>query len=445
MRILTIIDHLGPGGRQRTAQNFTIGYQEAGCEVAVLTLTQAGPRLRALQQCKVPVFVGGPTVNDQAGATRKAIGWCPDVIHLHSEGPVRDFEARSVEMLKAASSVHVPVLETTSFGKVDYRQRYTLTDVHLLMTRWTLWRWRQWSRPLRPRPLGVIVPITADPSTFYPAPHDEVSAFRRRYGLPGEAVVLGCVARPDPLKWPPLLFDSFKAVAAVHPHVYFMVAGLAEAARRSVEALPPDVRRRFIELPFIQDDAALRTFYSAADVFLHASPIGESFGLVFVEALLSGTPVVTHSTPAKHNSQLEVVGHLRGGLIANDEEGMISALHQLIRDAPLRQRLAQQGSDYVRAHYTQEQVIPTLLQIADIARQTPERSTLERRLRTEAGLRSDVSDEEVALLLKNTIGRVPLRQRLLMRLVHTPALIRPWWAYKARRPRSSFPGPLTAS
>lgn len=443
MRILTIIDHLGPGGRQRTAQNFTLGYQEAGCDVAVLTLMQAGPRLDTLQQRGVPVFVGGPTASEQVAAIRGAEAWRPDVIHLHSEGPVRDFEARAVETLKAARDTHVPVLETTSFGKVDYQQRYTLTDVHLLMTRWILWRWRQWSRPLRPRPLGVIVPITADPSTFYPASPDEVAAFRKQFGLPDGAVVLGCVARPDPLKWPPLLFNAFEAVASAHPHVYFVVAGLAEAARPRVEAMPADVRHRFIELPFIQDDAALRTFYSAVDVFLHGSPIGESFGLVFVEALLSGTPVVTHSTPAKHNSQLEVVGHMRGGLIANDEAGMVSAVHQLVHDAPLRQRLARQGAAHVRAHYTQDQVIPALLQIAEIARETPERDALERRLVTEAGLVSEVSDEEVGALLDNTIGRVPLRQRILMRLVHTPAFIRPWWAYKSRRQQPPFLGPAT--
>lgn len=207
----------------------------------------------------------------------------------------------------------------------------------------------------------------------------------------------------------------------------------------------PPAPRRFVELPFIQGDDTLRTFYSAADVFLHASPIGESFGLVFVEALLSGTPIVTHSTPAKNNSQLEVVGHLRGGLIANGEAGIVSAMHQLVRDAPLRQRLALQGAAHVRTHYTLEQVIPTLLQIAEIARGTPSREALEARLRSEVGLVTEVSDEEIAALLADTLGRVPRGQRLLMRLVHTPALARLWWALKARRPQHTFPGPLTSS
>ena len=428
MRILTIIDKLSVGGRQRTAQDYTLGYQRAGMDVAVLALQAAGPRLRTLQQAGVPVFLG------EAGSVGlgEAASWRPDVVHLHSEGPVRPFEARAVEALLAQSARRPIVLETAAFGRVDYRQRYTATDVHLLVSPWVLWRWQQWTRPLVPRPVGAAVPNMVDAQTFYPAPPEAVRAFRAQHGLPPHAVVFGSLARPDPLKWPAFLFDAFEEVAQRHPDAYFLVAGLSDSARGRIAALPEGVRRRIVELPFFHDDALLRTCYSAMDVFLHGSPIGESFGLVFVEALLCGTPIVTHATPAKHNSQVEVVGHERGGLVAAAPSHMAAAMERLLLDPALRHRLAEQGAAHVRAHYTEEHIVPLLLRIVEHARRAPSRDALARALGDDPRVTSDVDNAYIRSLLDHTLGRVPWRQKALMRLVHRPALFRAWWAVKGR-------------
>ena len=48
MRVLTVVGDLGPGGTQRVAQNYTVGYKQAGCEAAVLAITAGGPRVREL-------------------------------------------------------------------------------------------------------------------------------------------------------------------------------------------------------------------------------------------------------------------------------------------------------------------------------------------------------------------------------------------------------------
>ena len=438
MRILTIIDKLSVGGRQRTAQDYTLGYQRAGVEVAVLALQAAGPRLQPLQQAGVPVFLG------EAGTAglAEAAAWTPDVLHLHSEGPVRVFEARAVETLLAQSPRRPAVIETSAFGRVDYQQRYTATDVHLLVSPWVLWRWQQWTRPLRPQPVGAAVPNMVDARTFYPASPDAVQAFRAQHGLPHDAVVFGCLARPDPLKWPPFLFDAFEDVAQRHPGAYYLVAGLSDSARKRIAALPDDVHRRVVELPFLHDDAQLRTCYSAMDVFLHGSPIGESFGLVFVEALLCGTPIVTHATPAKHNSQMEVVGHERGGLIAATPSRMADAMERLLLEPALRRQLAEQGAAHVRAHYTEKQVIPLLLRIIEHVRRAPSRDALARALRDDPAVTSHVADAYIRALLGRTLGQVPWHQKALMHLVHRPTLFRAWWALKGRLLRPSDTDPI---
>ena len=87
------------------------------------------------------------------------------------------------------------------------------------------------------------------------------------------------------------------------------------------------------------------------DGFLHLSRIGESFGMVLCEAMLCGVPVVTLSTPLKDNSQLEVVGHGIGGLVALTPRAVPEAMLALIADAGLRARVRAGGAAWVEERF----------------------------------------------------------------------------------------------
>ncbi|MEM1041290.1 MAG: glycosyltransferase family 4 protein [Bacteroidota bacterium] len=431
MKILTVIDTLKRGGRQRAAQDYALGYLRAGHGSAVLAVTGGGPRAQVLRQREVPVFIGGDDEAARAEAIRAAQAWQPDAVHLHSFGPPLPVMAEAIAHLKAALPA-APVLETTSFGKVDYRQRYTLTDVHLLMTRWAFWRWQKWTRSLRLPPLGVVAPITADPTSFYPVTAAERAAFRRTHGVPDDAFLFGRVGQPSVWKWDPVIFPAFARVARRYPQSYLFLVGLPPELRPDLDALDASVRERIIEVPLLDGDAALRACYGALDVFLHAARIGESFGLVLTEAMLCECPVVTLSTPARDNSQLEVVGHLRGGLVVNGEDGMVAAMTQLLRDEPLRRRLAEQGAEHVRSTLTLDHVVPALLRIIEMARAAPSRDALARALRAAPDLVTHVSDAEIVRRLHDTLDRVPRSHELMMQLIHVPLVARLVWGAKAR-------------
>lgn len=427
MRVLTIIENLEWGGRQRAAQDYSIGLTDAGWDVAVLSFEAGGPREGILASRGVPVFVGGVTEAEQAGARRAALEWDPDLIHLHSAGPPSSAEAKTVEALLACLPNRVPVLETTSFGKVDYgRSRYKLTDVHLLMTAWGYWKWRQWSRPIRPRPLGVVIPITANPAAFYPATKGERQMFRERHGLPDDAFVFGRIGQPSIWKWSPVIFDAFERVAVRHARAHLLLVGLPEELRSRLDALPASIRARVVEIPFLHGDEALRVAYGSLDTFLHAAEIGESFGLVLTEAMLCECPVITLSRPSRDNSQLEVVGHLRGGLVVNGTDGMEDAMNRLIEDGALRQQLAEGGATHIRAHYTPEQVVPQLMRVGTLACAASTREDLRDALDREPTLTTDIAEGEIRRLLYHTIDRVPLWQRLLLHLAHVPLFFRIW-------------------
>jgi glycosyltransferase involved in cell wall biosynthesis len=87
----------------------------------------------------------------------------------------------------------------------------------------------------------------------------------------------------------------------------------------------------------------LRVFYDAAKIFVFPS-LYEGFGLPPLEAMAHGTPVVTSNT----SSLPEVVDH--AAVLVNPENvfEIMRALHRVLLDQSLRQKLKQRGYEQVK-------------------------------------------------------------------------------------------------
>jgi glycosyltransferase involved in cell wall biosynthesis len=425
MRVLTIVDDLGPGGTQRAAQNYALGYRRAGHASAVLTLQGGGPREGELVRAGVEVFASPSAGNP--GALAAAEAWAPDLLHLHRRGSAEPVSAAALRRLRAGA--RPAVLETNVFARADYSDDRALIDVHLQLSRWCLWKWSRWTRELRPAPLGVVLPYAVDPGAFYRAP-EEGAAFRAAHGIPEDALVLGRVGQPSVWKWHPALLRAFGEVAPRHPRAYLLLVGLPPELRAALDALPDAARRRVVELPFLGGDDALRAGYNAMDAFVHAAQIGESFGMVLAEAMLCECPVVTLSRPARDNSQLEVVGHEVGGLVASNEGALAEAMERLLADAEARRRLGAAGARTIRERFALGTVTESLLRIAEHAVAHRDRAALSRALREDPALVTSVRDEEIEALLARSIGEPVSSERLAMWLVHQPRLYRLWCRLK---------------
>ena len=145
-----------------------------------------------------------------------------------------------------------------------------------------------------PRNKVTVLPGGVDVETFHPI--DRVEA-KRRLGLEGKRVLL-CVGRFDPLKRYDLAVSAAALLRERHDVEVVLVGGdldndpEAERLSALAKTLGMDGSVRFAgTVP--HDD--LPEYYSAADVLLAPSWY-ESFGLVALEAMACGTPVVAART-----------------------------------------------------------------------------------------------------------------------------------------------------
>jgi glycogen(starch) synthase len=114
------------------------------------------------------------------------------------------------------------------------------------------------------------------------------------------------------------------------------------------QELPAEIRRRIRLLGRLPDTEVDR-WLQTADVFV-APSLYESFGLIFVEAMRWGTPVVG----TRVGGIPEIVEHERTGLLVppQEPEKVAAALIRLLQDEPLRRRLGEAGRRHVENHFS---------------------------------------------------------------------------------------------
>jgi glycosyltransferase involved in cell wall biosynthesis len=348
IRFLTVVSTLTRGGIERAAMNYALGYRRAGFPSAVLAYNGGGPRQAALEAEGVEVFVGGNSPDQLDSAVSAARAWSPDILHLNRPG---EADERSASILRAMAHPRMRVLETNVFSYADRSADRMWIDVHLHLSRWCLWKWSQSVRGLTPCSPGIVVPYSVDCAAFQPVTSAERIAYRQRHGIPTDAVVFGRVGQASLGKWSPLIVDAFAAVARTVPNAWLAICGLPAALEAPLAALPPEIRARVCRFPITDSDSELRSYYGVMDIFLHAATKGESFGQVLCEAMLSGLPVITLSTPLRDNSQIEVVAHEKTGLVVRDLDQAVDAMLRLSLDSELRSKLASQAPQWVRQTY----------------------------------------------------------------------------------------------
>jgi glycosyltransferase involved in cell wall biosynthesis len=145
-----------------------------------------------------------------------------------------------------------------------------------------------------------LLPLGVDISVFTPGAG--TGAARRRLGLPEDRFTVFTVRNLEPRMGLENLVDAAAAVAAERPDVLFIIGGRgslsgALAARIKERGLSGSVR-----LAGYIPEADLADHYRSADLFVLPTKELEGFGLVTLEALACGAPVL--ATPVGANAEV---------------------------------------------------------------------------------------------------------------------------------------------
>lgn len=185
------------------------------------------------------------------------------------------------------------------------------------------------------------------------------AALRGRLGIPADAFVIGTVGRLAKQKGHRYLIEAFAEVYRRHPEAWLLLVGHDdEGLRPALEALAGrlGVRDRVL-LPGYVDG---KTAVAAMDLFVLPS-LWEGFGLVLLEAMLAGLPVVATNVAAVP----EVVRDGETGLLVPpaDTEKLAQAMADLLSSPEKRIVMGQRGQQRVVEHFSVQKMVDETVEL----------------------------------------------------------------------------------
>jgi len=215
------------------------------------------------------------------------------------------------------------------------------------------------------RPERVVeIPNGVDTDRFQPRTKDPELV--KRYGLAGKTVAL-FVGNLQPFKRLDLLIDAIAAID--NPELVLMVVGggYGETTYKT-QVRNLGIGHRVIFAGPKRPEGDLPLHYTIGDFLVLPSTHSESFGLVVLEAMASGKPVVVSSLPGP----AALVEEGRDGLIARtgDLQDLIDKIEDLAGNPERRKAMGKNAREKVMSRYRWDkigEILETvLLEVADI-------------------------------------------------------------------------------
>ncbi|MGY5128844.1 glycosyltransferase family 4 protein [Streptomyces nigrescens] len=156
---------------------------------------------------------------------------------------------------------------------------------------------------------------------------------------------IGFIGRIDePRKGLPVLMKALPAILAEVPDARLLVAGRGDE-EEAVAALPAELRSRVEFLGMVSDEDKARLLRSV-DLYVAPNTGGESFGIILVEAMSAGAPVLASDLDAF--AQVLDQGEA-GELFTNeDADALAAAAVRLLGDPARLAELRDRGTRHVR-------------------------------------------------------------------------------------------------
>jgi glycosyltransferase involved in cell wall biosynthesis len=305
--------------------------QRAGIEAVVVAPEEsidcyAGAKVIKVPSVRNPFYPKGRVGIPNEETFRQLAEFAPDVMHMFHPSFTAFVGQRFAQRLKVptVASFHLDLDHAINF--------YRFKPISSALRKLLVWEFNRSDLALAPSPrvqqqmldIGVrevgLWRRGVDAQKFHPRMADAEMRNRLSDGHPDDHLLL-YVGRLAPEKQ----VDQIKAVLQRVPGTRLAIVGGG--------ALEQDLRKHFSGLPvtFVGHlvGEELARAYASADVFVFPSAF-ESFGLVLLEALASGLPVVS----SKVGGAPHVINHGQSGYLfeVNDVNGMVDGVRRVLSD-----------------------------------------------------------------------------------------------------------------
>lgn len=369
MHILHITKATGIAGSENHLLTLLAGLREMGADARLLLLVKPDNPVEALAQAAAArgIPVERETIRGHvdpallARLTRRLRAARPDIVHTH-------LLHADLHAIPAARLAGVRGVVSSRHNDNAFRRRLPIRLLHR-----GLWR-------LTDAGIGISAAITqfaiavegAPPATMTTiryglAPTTQAAgqaavtdrkAARAALGLPPEALLPGMVCRLIEQKGIPYALQAFARIAPDFPAAQLVIAGdgpLRPELEAQAEALGVADRTHF--LGWQADPAPI---FAALDVFLMPS-LWEGFGLVLLEAMAQGLPVIGSAVSAIP----EVVIDDETGLLcpARDVNCLARALAALLADPARRAALGAAGRARLLGEFSPARMVAETLAV----------------------------------------------------------------------------------
>ena len=288
----------------------------------------------------------------------------PDLLHVHTYGTYQGFSALAARRLNQTPWVLTAHFHPTwsIWGGERRKSLRRLYDRYLSGP-----VVRSASRVVVQTPEeGRLLREVVDPTsvveippgyTPLPPPPEGKGGFRDRYAIPGPFLLfVGRLASNKGLQ--PLL-EAFSQVAREHPDLSLVLVGEDGG---EATALQEDIRRRGLEgrarwVGFVPEETLLASAYAEATALVLPSEY-EAFGLVLLEALAQGTPVVA----SRVGGIPGIVEEGRNGLLVLPSlaPALAEAMESLLSDPARARALGDWGRVHTVPRFTWDRVADEL-------------------------------------------------------------------------------------
>ncbi len=339
--ILELCGNLSLGGIERAMQEFALGIDKEKFTVIVGTYDNSGPRKEILEKNGIKII---KVKNEQL--LEIISKYHIDIVHSHN------------------LDIKKYIGKTLNIQEVVFSGGYSENaDINLIISKSLAYKIKLCKKINYEKDFVLYYPQNIESWNKHTLTRTHINSLRKRLGINKNDFVIGRLGRAEPSKTDFLLLASATRIAKKIPNVKFVFVGLPLLYRKILLA-QPSLKGRVIFLPETPNDAEIARFYQIIDVFWHTASRGETFGNVNSEAMIFKKPVITHSTPFKgklnetlDNAQIEIVDHMKTGMVANYPEDVANAALYLYENPLLAKTMGIKGFEKVKRLYNNKIIV----------------------------------------------------------------------------------------